>query len=102
MKPSLCVIDDNEMMCEFLSVYFSKDYQVSTYKSAKAAYQEMYQSTFADIILLDLNIPEFSGLEFLKAVQNSPSQKKQIKKINVNFFFFETLVKSSFEKFDAR
>ncbi len=72
MKPSLCVIDDNEMMCEFLDVYFSKDYQTSIYKSAKNALQEMQKSAFPAVILLDLNIQEFSGIDFLKAFQQNP------------------------------
>ena len=74
MKPSLCVIDDNEMMCEFLSVYFSKDYKVSVFRSAKKALQEMQKTSFANIILLDLNMKEFSGMDFLKAYKRNPKQ----------------------------
>lgn len=76
MKPTLSVIDDNEMMCEFLSVYFSKDYQITVYQSAQTALQEMQSSSFPDIILLDLNMQEFSGVDFLKAVQQQEPQVK--------------------------
>ena len=75
MKPQLTIIDDNEMMCEFLSVYFAKDYRINAYRDAKQALKNIQQAGAPNIILLDLNIPEFSGLDFLKAFQRNPKWK---------------------------
>jgi DNA-binding response OmpR family regulator len=69
MKPSLVIIDDNEMMREFLSVYFQANFQVESFGEASRALEKFSQTTFPDIILLDLNMPGFSGYDFLEVVQ---------------------------------
>lgn len=75
MKTNLWIIDDNEMMCEFLYIYFKEAYQVSIYRDAELALKEANNSGSPEVIQLDLNLPNFSGLEFLKAYQPTNEQE---------------------------
>lgn len=71
MKQQLLIVDDNEMMRSFLSHYFSTNYQVKTANGGKEAWQWLDQGYFPDLILLDLRMPEISGLDMLRQLKSS-------------------------------
>lgn len=69
------IIDDSEMMREFLRTYFSKFCDVSTFSDASEALSELDRQITPDLILLDLNMPNMSGFEFLAQLRNSSLHK---------------------------
>ena len=65
------IIDDSEMMRVFLSHYFKKNYNVSTFNTGMEALEEIDRGMVPDIILLDLNMPGMSGHEMLTHIKTS-------------------------------
>jgi len=73
MKPTLMIIDDNEMMREFLSVYLKEKYLVQAFENPLLALKSLNINAAPDLMLLDLNMPELSGFEFLEMIKKKPS-----------------------------
>ena len=71
MKQQLLIVDDNNMMRSFLSHYFSKGYEVQVAGSGKEAWRWLDDGYFPDLILLDLRMPEMSGMDFLCQLKSS-------------------------------
>ncbi|MEZ4984179.1 MAG: response regulator transcription factor [Saprospiraceae bacterium] len=71
MKQQLLIVDDNDMMRSFLSHYFSKHYDVQTANNGQTAWSVLDGGFFPDLVLLDLNMPEYDGLALLKQLKNS-------------------------------
>lgn len=71
MKQQLLVIDDNEMMRAFLSHFFSQYHEVRTASGGSEAWQLLDNGYTPDLILLDLRMPEISGLELLQQFKSS-------------------------------
>lgn len=67
--PNLLVIEDNTWMQEILMQYFSERYDVKLCSSGLDAYAQLQLGYLPDIIISDLNIPKFSGLDFLKQLK---------------------------------
>ena len=71
MKHNLLIVDDNEMMRSFLSHYFSANYQVKIAEGGAETWQLLDQGYFADLILLDLRMPDISGMDMLRQLKSS-------------------------------
>lgn len=71
MKPTLVFVDDNEMMRTFLKMYYKEAYQPVVFADAKEAYEWLLEGHDAQIIVADLKMPEFSGLDFLKKIKQN-------------------------------
>ena len=71
MKHNLLIVDDNEMMRSFLSHYFSANYQVKIAEGGAEAWQLLDQGYFPDLILLDLRMPDISGMDMLRQLKSS-------------------------------
>lgn len=71
MKQQILIVDDNEMMRSFLAHYFTKHYQVKTAESGTEAWQLLDEGYFPDMMLLDLRMPDISGLDLLKQIKSS-------------------------------
>ncbi len=72
------IIDDNEMMREFLIVYFKKEFEVVAMQGALDAVNTLEQIK-PEVIVLDLNMPGMSGEEFLTYLkENQQTQSKVI------------------------
>ncbi|MEL7248489.1 MAG: response regulator transcription factor [Bacteroidota bacterium] len=71
MKQRILVIDDNEMMRAFLAQFLKKFYEVRTASGSSAAWKIMDNEYVPDLIMLDLRMPEVSGLEMLQQLKSS-------------------------------
>lgn len=71
------IVDDNENIVKLLEKYLKlKDHDCTTSNDAKKALEILNNKKF-DAIILDLAMPNFSGLDFLDAL--SEDMKKQNK-----------------------
>ncbi|MCD6097691.1 sigma-54-dependent Fis family transcriptional regulator [bacterium] len=65
----ILVVDDEESMCKFMRIMLSKSgYEVATALSAKEALALLDKSSF-DIAILDIKMPEMSGVELLREIR---------------------------------
>ena len=80
-KPAILVVDDKASVLQLLQEYIDDKYEVTTADSGQAALNAMEHKSF-DFILLDLNMPDISGYDFLKqyhgGAKNGASGKKVI------------------------
>jgi signal transduction histidine kinase len=63
LKPRLLVIDDEKLMCDLLVAMLGEDYRVSTEVSARSALAQLCAGEVFDVILCDLMMPDFSGMD---------------------------------------
>ena len=69
MPKELLVIDDEPMLCKALDALFTgKGFQVATANSAREALSRL-DAVPADVILLDLKLPDASGLDVLSTLK---------------------------------
>jgi len=71
MKQQLLVVDSNEMMRSFLSHYFAKHFHVKAVADIEAAWRFLDAGSYPDLILMDISLPQQSGLDFLKQLKES-------------------------------
>src|SRR3989304_3516986 len=63
----ILLVDDDEIACQLLAeVLTDEGYKVDTVRSGKEAVKNT-ETTFYDLVITDLMMPEIDGLEILKA-----------------------------------
>lgn len=75
MKSTCIIIDDEPLAVELMVAYVSKIPQlelIATCSNAIEAY-EIVKSQEIDLMFLDIQMPNMTGLEFLKSISNPPS-----------------------------
>jgi two-component system response regulator QseB len=70
------IVEDCEMMRKFLQLYCSKLGRISTYIDAHQAKEALTINNIPDLIILDLNLPGFSGKDFIKMLNNKGLSNK--------------------------
>ncbi|MEW6726994.1 MAG: sigma-54 dependent transcriptional regulator [Bacillota bacterium] len=71
MVPNILIIDDEEHMCWALSKAMQQEgYRVTTATSGREGLDKLHQHG-ASLMIVDLKIPDMSGLDVLKAVKES-------------------------------
>lgn len=73
MRNKILAIDDDELFLSGLELTLAKDHELVKVTDIPGAIQAMLSSKF-DLVLLDMNIPEVSGLEFLKILRQRHRQ----------------------------
>ena len=74
-KPLIAVVDDEPDILELISVNLKKsNFQVETFLKAQPFFDFLKQRT-PDLILLDLMLPDFDGLEVCKMLKRNPGWK---------------------------
>lgn len=71
MKKKILMVDDQPIMLKLLEQILHKKYNVTTMTDAKKALEWMHLGHLPDLVLLDLNMPGFSGFDFLKGMRLS-------------------------------
>lgn len=68
----ILIVDDNADLLKFLKHYclFSEGYEVLTAADGKTAFEMLAEET-PDLILTDLNMPQWSGIDLVKAIRNA-------------------------------
>ena len=74
-KKTVLLIDDNLMLLDLVQKMLSETYDVKTVNSASGAIKYL-NSSHADVILLDIEMPNISGFDFLNDVRCIPSYMK--------------------------
>ncbi len=68
-KPSLLLIDDEAAIGMIVRIQFEKDYELTMMTNGLNGMKWISAGNIPDIIVLDLNMPEMNGLDFLKEVR---------------------------------
>ena len=71
-KKTILAIDDNLMQFEIFQKMLGREYDVRTANSASTALHFL-NGDEADVILLDISMPNISGFEFLYDIRKIPS-----------------------------
>jgi len=74
MKKAILVIDDDVTTLTMIRKILESDYEVSLAKSAPVAWN-ILNNTIIDLILLDIEMPELSGLDFMNYLRAKPVLK---------------------------
>lgn len=68
-KPRILVVDDEESMCQYLSILLEKEgYEVTTANSGAKALAQMEKDPFA-VVLSDIQMPGVDGIQLLKGIK---------------------------------
>ncbi|MFL5656984.1 MAG: two-component system response regulator [Ktedonobacteraceae bacterium] len=70
MKPRLVIADDEADICRLI-MFLLRSYDLSEAQNGKRAL-ELIRETQPDVALLDIMMPEMTGLEVLDAVRGNP------------------------------
>ena len=68
-KKSMLLVDDESAIGIIIQIQFDKDYQITIFKNGLEAVAWLLDGNLPDLIILDLNMPQMNGLEFLKEVR---------------------------------
>lgn len=70
VKKNLLLIDDQPVIGLLLKHKLQEDYNVTVKLNGAEALSYMMDGYHTDLVLLDLNMPEMNGIEFIKAVRS--------------------------------
>lgn len=75
--PRILVIEDEELLRNLYSELLEmKGFHVETADDGKTALEHLNETRKPDLILLDLNMPEMDGVEFLKIIKSNDKLKR--------------------------
>ena len=82
-KKMIMVVDDEPNTLELAKVVLEmNNFNAITFDSAKEALDTLNKNEIPDLILLDMRMPQISGLDFCKRVKENP----KLKDIKIVFF----------------
>ncbi len=84
---SVWIIDDDEEMSHAVKLMLNLlDYSVEIYRDARSAGRRLLDGKYPDLIVLDINMPEVTGIDLLEFLR----RKDELKKIPVIMLSSET------------
>jgi two-component system chemotaxis response regulator CheY len=79
MRPAWIIDDDDEMSHAVRLMLELLDFEVKTWREARSAAQALLAGHRPDLIVLDINMPEVTGMDFLEFL----SMRKELKDLSV-------------------
>jgi len=70
-QQTILIIDDQASIRFLLGSFLKKEYRVIGFEDGFSAMQWLVNANFPDLILLDLDVPRLSGIEFLAQIKKS-------------------------------
>ncbi len=70
-EPTILIIDDQASIRFLLGSFLKNEYRVIGFEDGFSAMQWLVNANFPDLILLDLDVPRLSGLDFLAQIKKS-------------------------------
>ena len=67
-QPKILIVDDSNVMCQFLALYLSSKYDTTACTDSLDALQLVKDGVLFDLIVTDLNMPKVSGEQLIKAI----------------------------------
>ena len=75
--PRMLIIEDEEILRNLYSELLEmKGFHVETANDGKTALEQLNEIRKPDLILLDINMPEMDGIEFLKIIKGNEKLKR--------------------------
>ena len=74
-RPTVLIVDDTPEMVEILVAPLSHRHEIIFATSGRRAL-ELMETSLPDLILLDINMPEISGLDPCRSLKNNPATKE--------------------------
>ena len=74
-KYRVLIVDDNKSFIDLLKDVCNPDYDVFTSETGEDGYK-LIESCKPDLVLLDINMPGMSGIDFIKKMSSSDETKK--------------------------
>lgn len=71
MKPTICLIDDDQTMLSLLECYLETDYTIKSFDNPNEALSWLNSSAECDLIISDIRMPEMTGNELLDNVKGN-------------------------------
>jgi DNA-binding response OmpR family regulator len=68
-RKSLLLVDDEAAIGMIVRIQFEKDYDITVLTNGLNGLKWLKDGNIPDVIVLDLNMPEMNGIEFLKEVR---------------------------------
>lgn len=69
MIKSILIVDDEESMCQFLTIFLKKEGYKTSYATRPKDALEMIQHSMFDLALLDVKMPQMGGLDLLQKIK---------------------------------
>ncbi|CAI8401663.1 MAG: Sensor histidine kinase TodS [Cryomorphaceae bacterium] len=70
-KRSVLIVEDEPMMRSFLKRTLESDYEVITEENGKFALEWLYKGNLPDLLIVDLQMPEMDGFDFVEYIRRS-------------------------------
>ncbi len=78
MSARILIIDDEESMCNFMEIMLAKEgYRVDSVTSPKEGISRLRKENY-DLTIVDLNMPEMSGLDVLQEIRSFKSDQDML------------------------
>jgi putative two-component system response regulator len=75
-RPTILVADDSPQNIELLSRVLGQEYRIKVATSGEKALKIVYSDEPPDLILLDIMMPDLSGLEVCQRIKSNPDRRR--------------------------
>lgn len=67
-QPKILIVDDSNVMCQFLALYLSNKYETTACTDSLEALQMVKDGARFDLIVTDLNMPKLNGEQLIQSI----------------------------------